>query len=104
MWGFVKTFIVLGIAQSLAGCTQRFIDVEPLPDGGYLVRSSASTLSEPAGTVNSRVTQEATKFCRRDGRIAKVREIKTQTDSLFGKETAEAEFECTSVSGRSQIK
>jgi hypothetical protein len=50
------------------------------------------------GGAEARVKQEASAFCRREGRDAVIKDIKTSFDTNFSIESAEAEFDCAPVS------
>ena len=81
----------------MLGCAhEKIYDIELLATGGYLVRTTASTWSEPAGTAASRATLDATKYCRHQGREVKIIALKTKTGNSSLTEVAEAEFDCIS--------
>ena len=89
---FLTPLIALLLAQ---GCArEKSFDIEPLATGGYIIRASASTWREPVGAANIRATQDAEKFCRREGRAAKIKEAKPNATPGFVMEAAEVEFDC----------
>ena len=91
-------FLTLFLGSLLAqGCArEKSFDIEQLATGGYVVRASASTWREPAGTANMRATQDAEKFCRREGRAAKIKEVKRSNSEGLIMESVEVEFDCVS--------
>jgi len=97
---FVKICCMFAAVPFFAACSQKILDTEPLATGGHIMRSKASTLSEPAGTATARLYQDATKFCRRDGREANVKDVQTTLNIVSGVETAEAEFDCAPLPSR----
>ena len=100
MWRLGGLIFIVAALCALGGCSQKLPPLEPLPEGGNLIRASASTLLDPAGAAQARAEQDAVKFCRRDGRLAKVREVKTELNRDFNRETAELVFDCVPVAGR----
>ena len=98
----LKNSCLFAAALFFAACSQKILDTEPLPTGGHIMRSKASTLSEPAGAATARLYQDAAKFCRRDGREASIKDVQTTLNRVSGVETAEAEFNCLPIGARGQ--
>lgn len=90
--------VTLLLAPFLAqGCArEKSFDVEALATGGYLIRGSASTWRDPAGAAYTRATQDAEKFCRHEGRVAKIKEVKRSSNDDLVMEVVDAEFDCIS--------
>lgn len=60
------------------------------------MRTTASTWNEAAGTAASRATQDATKYCRHEGREVKIIALNTKMGDSSLTEVAEVEFDCIS--------
>ena len=91
-------FLTLLLAFLLMhGCAHvKVYDIEQIATGGSIMRATASTWSEPAGTAARRATQDATKYCQHEGREVKIKALKTQPGNSSVTEVAEAEFDCVS--------
>lgn len=88
--------VLLSFLLALGCARQNIFDIEPLATGGYLIRANASTWREPVGAANMRATQDAEKFCRREGRMAKIKEVKRSNSEALIMENVEVEFDCIS--------
>ena len=64
------------------------------------MRATASTWNETAGAAADRATQDATKYCQREGRGVNIKALKTRPGNSSLIEVAEAEFDCASVGAR----
>ena len=86
----------------LGGCArERYLDVEPLASGGYNVRASASTMSEPPDAAARHAREDAALFCKRDGRDAEIKSVTPRGNNFLGTTaSAEAEFDCKAHSGQ----
>ena len=81
----------------IQGCAhEKIYDLEQIATGGYIMRATATTWSEPAGTAASRATQDATKYCRHEGRVVKIKALKAGEGNSSFTEIAEVEFDCVS--------
>ncbi len=90
-------FLLLG-GLFLQGCAkENYLFAEPLASGGYLARASVSTWRGSQGGAAARVKEKATAFCRREGREAVIKDVKTTLDKNFSIETAELEFDCAPI-------
>lgn len=97
----IKCIFLLLCGLLLQACAkENYLSAEPLATGGYLARASVKSWRGSQGGAEARVREEATAFCRREGREAVIKEIKTTFDNNFSIETAEAEFDCAPVSAR----
>ena len=101
MLQFKKIFSLSLALLLIQGCAhEKIYDIEQIATGGYIARGLASTWSEAAGTAASRATQDATKYCRYEGREVKIRAIKTHPGISSLTEIAEAEFDCAPLASR----
>ena len=93
-----KFFLALPALLLIQGCAhEKVYDIEQIATGGYIARGVASIWSEPTGTAASRATQDATKYCKREGREVKIRGMKTHPGNSSLSEIAEAEFDCAPI-------
>ncbi len=79
----------------LAGCEGKPLDFEPLQDGGFALNVSGSTLTGDIEATRAKAYQEATKFCRRDGRDAVVTSEAVKSDPDRGVVVVHIDFICT---------
>jgi hypothetical protein len=90
------SLIFLVCASSLVmGCArEKHLDVEPLAEGGYIMRAHASTWRQSKDAAREAVAANARTYCRLEGRDAVIKDIKTKQDPVFATEAAQAEFDC----------
>ena len=64
------TLLFLFAASSLVlGCAnEKHLDVEPLAEGGYIMRAHSSTWRQSKDVAREAVTENARIYCRREGR------------------------------------
>jgi hypothetical protein len=91
----VKVLTLLVAPLLVQGCArEKSFDFEALATGGYLIRASASSWRDPAGTASARATQDAEKFCRHEGRVAKIKEVKPSSNDTLVMKVVEVQFDC----------
>lgn len=95
---------LLGGLLLQACAKENYLSAEPLATGGYLARASVSTWRGSKGAAIARIKEDAVVFCRREGREAIIKEIKTSFDTNFSIETAQAEFDCAPITAKSGTK
>ena len=78
----------------LAACEGKPLDIEPLADGSFALSVSGSTLTGGLEAARAKAYQEATKYCRRDGRDAVVTSEAEKSDPDRGLVVAHIEFGC----------
>jgi hypothetical protein len=88
---------LLGCLLLQACAKENYLSTEPLASGGYLARARVSSWGNSKGAATARVKEDASAFCRREGRNAVIKEIKTSLDANFSLEMAEAEFDCVPI-------
>ena len=85
----------------IAGCERnKNLDIESLASGNYIIRVTSSPLGEPEESLRQRAAEGAVILCRRDGRVAEIKNIKIVADQYSNRIKAEAEFDCAPKRGR----